>query len=107
MFSARRLADRIHYGMVRCDACGLVRSDPVPDPALLAALYARSQFTYRDEVPDLQRTYGRYLTRLERWGVRKGALLEIGCGNGCFLEAALAQGGASRGQGEPASEIGR
>ena len=26
-FSARRLPDRVHYRMVRCDTCGLIRSD--------------------------------------------------------------------------------
>ena len=92
VFSARRLPDRIHYRMVKCNACGLVRSDPVADPALLAQLYQQSTFTYRDEVADLKRTYGRYLARLERFGANKVALLEIGCGNGFFLEEALTQG---------------
>jgi SAM-dependent methyltransferase len=92
VFSARRLPDRIHYRMVKCNACGLVRSDPIADPALLAQLYHQSTFTYTDEVADLKRTYGRYLAELDKYGARKGALLEIGCGNGFFLQQALAQG---------------
>jgi SAM-dependent methyltransferase len=92
VFSARRLPDRVHYRMVRCDSCGLVRSDPVAPPELLAQLYHQSAFTYRDEVADLQRTYGRYLSKLDNYGARKDALLEIGCGNGFFLQQALAQG---------------
>lgn len=92
VFSARRLPDGIHYRMVQCDACGLVRSDPVADPGLLAQLYRQSTFDYGDEVANLKRTYGRYLARLTDYGVQKGALLEIGCGNGFFLEEALAQG---------------
>ncbi len=92
VFSARRLPDRIHYRLVTCDACGLVRSDPVADPALLEQLYQQSAFTYGDEVADLKRTYGRYLARLDQYGAHKEALLEIGCGNGFFLEEALARG---------------
>jgi len=92
VFSARRLPDRVHYRLVRCNTCRLVRSDPIADPGLLAQLYQQSAFTYTDEVADLKRTYGRYLARLDDYGARKGVLLEIGCGNGFFLQQALAQG---------------
>jgi SAM-dependent methyltransferase len=93
IFSARRLPDRIHYRIVRCDSCGLIRSDPVVGAETLAQLYAESAFTYDSEVENLKRTYGRYLreagAQLE--GPRR-RLLEIGCGNGFFLEEALDQG---------------
>lgn len=92
VFSARRLPDRIHYRVVRCRACGLVRSDPVADPEFLRQLYARSEFSYADEVPNLRRTYGRCLRLATQLGSRMGSLLEIGCGNGFFLHEALAQG---------------
>src|ERR1017187_1719589 len=90
-FSARRIPDRVHYRMVRCNNCGLVRSDPVADPALIAELYARSTFDYANEAKPLQRTYGRYLKKLGK-DVTNHSLLEIGCGNGFFLEQALRQG---------------
>ena len=92
VFSARRLPDRVHYRVVKCDACGLVRSDPVAPMELVAQLYQQSRFTYTDEVADLKRTYGRYLAELDAYGAWKDALLEIGCGNGFFLQQALAQG---------------
>jgi len=92
IFSARRLPDRVHYRLVKCNTCGLVRSDPIADPALLAQLYHQSTLTYTDEVADLKRTYGRYLAEVHKYGARKGALLEIGCGNGFFLQQALTQG---------------
>ena len=92
VFSARRLPYRVHYRMVRCTTCGLVRSDPVAHPDLLAQLYQRSEFTYAQQTEDLRRTYGRYLRRLERHSAHKGSLLEIGCGNGFFLSEALDQG---------------
>jgi SAM-dependent methyltransferase len=89
VFSARRLPDRLHYRMVRCNTCGLVRSDPVAAAQALARLYAHSSFGYGEEVANIRRTYGRYLSRLKGG---KGALLEVGCGNGFFLEEALDQG---------------
>jgi SAM-dependent methyltransferase len=91
-FSARRLPDRVHYRMVRCNTCGLVRSDPAADPAKVANLYARSSFDYATEVPNLSRTYGRYLGRLDRHRAQRDGLLEVGCGNGFFLEEALRRG---------------
>jgi len=41
-FSARRLPDKIHYQMVKCDRCGLVRSTPVIDIKYLSQLYKKS-----------------------------------------------------------------
>jgi len=92
IFSARRLPDRIHYRMVKCNTCGLVRSDPVANSEVLAQLYAQSTFDYSDEVVNLKLTYGRYLSKLNKYGVNKETLLEIGCGNGFFLEEAFRQG---------------
>ena len=92
VFSARRSPDRLHYRIVRCRSCGLLRSDPVLSGAATQPLYQESQFTYGAETANLQRTYGAYLHALERHGVHKGALLEIGCGSGFFLEEALRQG---------------
>jgi len=91
-FSARRLPDRVHYRIVRCASCGLVRSDPVADPSIQAELYAKAGFDYGEQVGNLRETYGRYLAKLEALGAHKGSLLEIGGGNGFVLQEALAQG---------------
>ena len=104
IFSARRLPDRIHYRMVKCNTCGLVRSDPVAAASTLGELYRQSTFDYGTEVANLRRTYGRYLNRLEALGVHKHSLLEIGCGNGFFLEEAQACGYADVRGVEPGSQ---
>ena len=95
IFSARRLPDKIHYRIVRCQSCGLVRSDPVIDPETLATLYAKSIQTYDAEVTNLMDSYVRYLDKAVGalfGGSNKGRLLEIGCGSGFFLEKALEYG---------------
>ena len=91
-FSARRAPDGVHYRIVKCNACGLVRSDPVADTPALTELYAQSSFDYGGEVENIKATYGRYLAKAISCGIPKGPLLEIGCGNGFFLEEALSQG---------------
>ena len=77
---------------MRCLACGLLRSDPVARDDVVSDLYTRSEFRYGDEAPNLTATYGRYLSRLERFAGRRDALLEIGCGNGFFLAEARRRG---------------
>ena len=92
VFSARRLPDRLHYRMVRCRTCGLLRSDPVTEPELLKRLYAQSVQTYDSELPNLRETYGKYLDVLDRFGAAKTRLLEVGCGSGFFLLEARLRG---------------
>lgn len=91
-FSARRLPDRIHCRIERCNTCSLVRSDPTAPPDPLADLYRASSFDYGGETANLRAAYGRYLRLLDNFGARKESLLQIGCGNGFFLEEALEQG---------------
>lgn len=92
VFSARRPPDRVHHRMVVCQSCGLVRSDPILSDSELARLYAASAFTYGDETQALRVTYGRLLSTLRSDGAELESLLEVGCGNGFFLEEALRQG---------------
>ncbi len=91
VFSQRRLPDRIHYRMVRCLSCGLVRADPAAEGVALQQLYERSH-GFAEEEANLRRTYGRYLRRLSRHGAHGGDLLEIGAGTGFFLLQAQAEG---------------
>ena len=92
VFSARRLPDRLHYRMVRCQRCGLLRSDPILPLADLARLYNASHFTYEEDTGFTRQTYATYfetaLTRVRQ----RHRLLEIGCGNGFFLEEARGRG---------------
>ena len=91
IFSARRLPDRRYYRWVRCRACNLFRSDPVLDIDL-NKLYTKSTFDYGNEVLGLKKTYGRLVRMALKPERPRGHILEVGGGNGFFLEEALYMG---------------
>ena len=87
VYSARRLPDRQHYSWVRCKSCGLLRSDPVFSLDL-EKLYRESTFDYQSEIYGLKKTYLKIVARNIPIKKKQGAIYEIGCGNGFFLEVA-------------------
>lgn len=90
-FSARRLPDKLTFSWVRCEKCGLVRSDPVVDLDL-DELYGSSEFTYSDELKGLGHTYDKLFRNAVGKPDHDSSLLEVGAGNGFFLELALRAG---------------
>ena len=91
-FSARRQPDRVHYRIVRCRKCGLIRSDPVLPEEELARLYRGSSFDYEDESICARLTYAQYVSESLPLLTERTRMLEIGCGNGFFLQKALELG---------------
>lgn len=92
VFSARRLPDRLHYRIVRCRNCNLLRSDPVLDVATMNELYRASSFDYGDELDGLRATYGAALDAAAALVGSRHGLLDIGCGSGFVLELAKLRG---------------
>ena len=94
IFSARRLPDRMHYQIVKCKKCGLVYSNPILEYGKIEKLYKKSFTSYDTHLENLKETYGFYLRELNKYvgTIHELSLLEIGCGNGFFLEEALKQG---------------
>lgn len=88
-FSARRMPDRVHYRIVRCQKCGSLRSDPVLSDEELGRLYSASRMTYAEETVHAGDTYAAYLRDCLSLAPARDRLLEIGCGTGFFLERAL------------------
>jgi len=89
IFSARRLPDKIHYRIVKCQKCGLIYANPILEEQKITDLYQKSKLTYQEEIDDLKETYGYYLKRIISLLPARKNLLEIGCGSGFFLEKAL------------------
>lgn len=90
-FDPRRERDYFHYQMVKCRQCGLVRANPIFEPEQVTKLYVESKFNYsdQDDFKPLNQTYSYYLNYLiKKFKPKQDNFLDIGCGNGFFLETA-------------------
>ena len=78
---------------VVCAACGLVFVDPVPDDAVSESTYDAGYYEpWQGEQASSRRRMWRRRLALLRRRQPAGSLLDVGCGDGQFLEAARAQG---------------
>ena len=90
-YAPRRDRDYYHYQFVKCNNCGLVRSDPIIEIRDLSDLYSYSECTYTDKNENLplKITYGAYLEKMINFfSIKKESYLDIGCANGFMLEKA-------------------
>ncbi|MCL4418584.1 class I SAM-dependent methyltransferase [Patescibacteria group bacterium] len=86
-FSARRPPDRIHYRLVKCKSCGLIFSNPIFSTEKINSLYHEGEFNYDSEAMYLKKTYFSYFKKyLDSDKIKNKKILEIGCGNGFFLQ---------------------
>jgi len=86
VFSARRMPDRIHYRMVRNRRTGCLRADPVLDERTVLGLYRASDATGGGVSGLAADTYARLLVRVLSHLPDRRGVLEVGCGDGAFLE---------------------
>lgn len=95
--TGRRAYDFTPHRVVRCTGCGLWYLSPrLAEEAMLESYREDSYFegagpgyrSYRAQEATLRRTFRRFLGELEARGMTGGALLEVGCAYGFFLEEA-------------------
>ena len=94
-YDSRRMRDYMHFQIVKCKTCNLVRYDPIIDPELIDNLYKQSDCSYTTEKENepLARTYGRYLENIvNSYDVNRNSYLDIGCSNGFMIEKAIEMG---------------
>lgn len=85
-FASRKLPEYMHHALVVCRTCDLLYANPAPDRTSLEAAYHDAAFDASDESHYAALTYARYLPRIAaRLPDRHGAL-DIGTGDGAFLE---------------------
>lgn len=87
------ITQQYRHNWVRCNHCGLVYVNPVPDPHELEALYRESdQGGYDREIDNVVHTYSKYLSRYLKLLPKRGLALDVGAGSGFFLQAMLRLG---------------
>ena len=96
-FASRKQPEYMHYRLVACPVCDLIYASPAPGPETLAGAYVTAAYDSSEESTWAARTYRRLLRPVlaslggaSRAGL--GAALDIGAGDGAFLEQLLAAG---------------
>lgn len=91
-FASRKKPEYMHYRLVICNVCDLLYATPVPDSKWLNDGYTEAQYDSQEESQFASITYSRQLSKfLHNLPDLKGAL-DIGCGDGAFLERLLELG---------------
>ena len=91
-FASRKMPEYMHWRLLECRRCDLVYASPAPDPESLNAVYDEAAFDSRSEARYAAATYAGLLPRIERKLTDLDGALDIGTGDGCFLEQLLDAG---------------
>ncbi|HEY2665275.1 MAG TPA: class I SAM-dependent methyltransferase [Actinomycetota bacterium] len=93
-FASRKQPEYMHYRLVSCPVCDLVYASPAPGPETLAGAYVTAAYDSSEEARWAARTYRRLLqpvlASLGASSAGLGSALDIGAGDGAFLEELLA-----------------
>jgi len=86
-FASRKTPEFMSHAMVRCRGCDLAYVPRPPSQAELAQGYHQADYDSAEEAEDAADAYARAIAPvLARLAGRTGAALEIGTGNGAFLQ---------------------
>ena len=91
-FASRKEPERMHWRFVECASCSLVYAAETPPPEWFLANYREAVYDSGDEARRAAATYASLLARfVERLPGRDGAI-DIGAGDGAFIERLLEAG---------------
>ena len=82
----------MHCRLVICPECDLLYANPMFPPKAIAEAYEEAAFGSQEEALFAARTYGRFLPEIIRQLSDREGALDIGTGDGAFLEVLLNQG---------------
>jgi len=91
-FSSRKLPEYMHYRLMACPVCDVVYADPAPSNDLLGSAYEQAGYDSSEEAAFAARTYGQLLHGIIEHLPSKRRGLDIGAGDGAFLETLLDAG---------------
>ncbi len=91
-YASRKFPDRMHHRLVICSACHLLYADSAFSLDGLTQAYGEAAFDSQEEARCASRTYGGFLPSIMRRLPDLDGALDIGTGDGSFLEELLARG---------------
>jgi len=91
-FASRKTPEYMHYRLLKCPVCDLLYSSPIPETDMLGKAYAEAEFDSSEEAACAARTYGAFLPDIKKRLASLEGALDIGTGDGAFLEELLANG---------------
>ena len=91
-FSSRKIPENMYHRMVVCPECDLLYANPLPRKGEIFQGYQEADFESSEESHFAARTYARYLPEIIRHIPGTHGALDIGTGDGAFLEELLKHG---------------
>ncbi len=88
-FSSRKSPEWMHFHLVRCCVCDVVFANPVPSTDWLLAQYRQAAFAAGDESIMAARSYAKVVAALVPDMKSRDGALDIGAGDGAFLQELL------------------
>lgn len=91
-FASRKLPENMHLRLHECLACDTLYASPVFAPGTLAAAYRDSSYDSSAVARMAAQTYGSYLAKLKARLPNLEGALDVGAGDGAFVEQLVAHG---------------
>lgn len=85
-FASRKLPEYMHYRLIVCPCCDLLYASPIPTADSLASAYQSADYDSAVEAQYAARTYARVLRKIVGQLPDRAGALDIGAGDGAFLE---------------------
>jgi SAM-dependent methyltransferase len=91
-FASRKIPEYMHYRMVSCPSCDLLYASPVPNSEELSGCYSAAAFDSSVEARCAALTYAGLLPQIMKRLPDLHGTLDIGTGDGAFLEQLIDHG---------------
>ena len=92
-FASRKIPDYMHYRLIDCPTCDLLYANPLPSEEYLTEGYGEAAYDSGVEAHfAAATTYGGLLSNIAMWLPDRHGALDIGAGDGAFLECLLEHG---------------
>ena len=91
-FASRKVPENMHYRLIECPSCDTLYANPLPSLKQLAQSYQEAAFDSSEEAHSAARTYAKQLPAIMENIPNTQGAIDIGTGDGAFLEELLKKG---------------